>query len=149
MERIGDSPLAGTLTVGNGSLKPIIAIAARTMGSKHIPSASPSLFVRLQSRRAPRPGVTVSAIWGGTLKDNEVEPTISADFLPAALTAGTYQAAPKARIAGHGLTALPEKALQQLKKGVSATKLVVPVSWWRGIQLSQVSKHMSSLIAGL
>ncbi|MGW6792688.1 zinc-binding alcohol dehydrogenase family protein [Streptomyces chartreusis] len=126
VERIGDSPLAGTLAIGNGSLKPTIAIAARTTGGKRIASAMPSLLTRIQSWRAPRLGVTVSAIWGGTLKDNEIGPAIYADFLPTALASGTYQAAPEARVVGHGLATIPD-ALQQLKKGVSAKKLVVTV----------------------
>ncbi|MDQ0811912.1 NADPH:quinone reductase-like Zn-dependent oxidoreductase [Streptomyces sp. B3I7] len=124
VERIGESPLAGTLAIGNGSLKPTIAVAARTTGSKRVASAMPSLFVRMGARRASRLGVTVSGIWGGTLKDNEIGPAIYADFLPAALASGVFRAAPDASVVGHGLDAIPE-ALRQLKQGVSAKKLVV------------------------
>ncbi len=124
LRQIGDSPLAGVLAIGHGSLKPTIAIAARTTGSRRVASALPGLLVRLQSRRAPRLGVTVSGIWGGTLKDNEIGPAIYEDFLPAALASGTYRAAPEARVVGHGLSAVPD-ALKQLKKGGSAQKIVV------------------------
>jgi hypothetical protein len=68
----------------------------------------------------------VSGIWGGTLKDNEVGPGIYADFLPAALASGTYRAAPAALVVGEGLEQIPS-ALDQLRKGVSARKLVVRV----------------------
>jgi hypothetical protein len=68
----------------------------------------------------------VSGIWGGTLKDNEVGPAIYRDFLPLALASGAYRAEPKAIIAGHGLSEIPG-ALQQLRKGVSAKKLVVSI----------------------
>ena len=126
VDRIGDSPLAGTIAIGSGSLPPAVAIASRTTGSKHVASAQPGPLTRLRSRRARRLGVGVSAIWGGTLKDNEVGPAIYADFLPAALAAGAYRAAPDATVVGDGLARIPD-ALQQLRRGVSATKLVVTV----------------------
>ncbi|MEW2623881.1 zinc-binding alcohol dehydrogenase family protein [Streptomyces sp. NPDC048106] len=124
VERIGGSPLAGTLAIGSGSLAKTIAIAARTTGTKRIASAQPALFTHLAKRRARRLGIRVSSIWGGTLKDNEVGPAIYVGFLPAALATGAYRAAPDATVVGHGLAHIPE-ALRRLKDGVSARKLVV------------------------
>ena len=45
-------------------------------------------------------------------------------FLPAALADGTFLPVPEARVAGRGLEAL-QAAQDELKKGVSARKLVV------------------------
>jgi NADPH:quinone reductase-like Zn-dependent oxidoreductase len=126
LDRIGDSPLAGTLAIGSGSLAPAVAIAARTTGSKRVASAQPGPVTRIRSRRARRLGVRVTAIWGGTLKDNEVGPAIYVDFLPTALAAGAYRAAPDATVVGDGLARIPD-ALQRLRAGVSAQKLVVTV----------------------
>jgi len=121
---IGTAPLAGVLANGNGSLKPALEIAARTTGSKRVAASLPAPFVRLQQRTARRKQVQVSAIWGGSLESNEVGPAIYADFLPAALAAGSYTAAPDPIIAGHGLDQIPT-AMQRLKAGVSAGKVVV------------------------
>jgi hypothetical protein len=68
----------------------------------------------------------VSSIWGGSLKDNEVGPAIYADFLGPALATGAYRAAPDATVVGDGLVAIPA-ALQQLREGISLTKLVVTI----------------------
>jgi NADPH:quinone reductase-like Zn-dependent oxidoreductase len=126
VERIGDSPLAGTLAIGAGSLVPAVAIASRTTGGKRVASAQPERITRLRGPRARRPGVRVSGIWGNTLKDNEVGPAIYVDFLPAALATGAYRAAPDGTVVGHGLARIPD-ALRRLRDGVSATKLVVTV----------------------
>ncbi|MEU6431174.1 zinc-binding alcohol dehydrogenase family protein [Microbispora sp. NPDC046973] len=126
VDRIGDSPLAGTLAIGSGSLAPAVAIASRTTGGRRVASAQPGWLVRLRSSRARRLGVRVSGIWGGTLKDNEVGPAIYAGFLPAALATGAYRAAPDATVVGHGLARIPD-ALRRLRGGISATKLVVTV----------------------
>jgi NADPH:quinone reductase-like Zn-dependent oxidoreductase len=126
VDRIGDSPLAGTLAITPGSLQPAVKIASRTMGSKRVASARPGPLTQLRARRARRLGVEVSVIWGATLKDNEVGPAIYVDFLPAALAAGAYRAAPDAIVVGDGLARIPD-ALQQLRHGVSAQKLVVTV----------------------
>jgi NADPH:quinone reductase-like Zn-dependent oxidoreductase len=124
VDRIGDRPLAGALAIGRGSIGPTVAIAARARGSRRIAAAMPAWAIRLQARRAPRLGVAVTAIWGGTLRDNEVGPAIYTGFLPVALADDSYWAAPEATVAGHGLAAIPD-ALRQLRRGVSATKLVV------------------------
>ncbi|MFJ8541947.1 zinc-binding alcohol dehydrogenase family protein [Streptomyces sp. NPDC093586] len=126
VERIGDSPLAGTLAIGSGSIRKAIAIAARTAGSKRVASARTAPIARVEGWRAPLLGVRVSGIWGGTLKDNEVGPAIYTGFLPTALATGAYRAAPDAIVVGDGLASIPD-ALRRLKDGVSAKKLVVTV----------------------
>ena len=126
VDLIGGSPLAGTLAITPGSLPPAVKIASRAAGSKRVASARPGPLTRLRARHARQLGVRVSTVWGSTLKDNEVGPAIYAGFLPAALAAGAYRAAPDASVVGHGLASIPV-ALQQLRDGVSATKLVVTV----------------------
>ena len=126
VDRIGDSPLAGTLAITPGSLPPAVKIASRVAGRKRVASARPGPLTQLRARHARRLGVQVSIIWGSTLKDNKVGPAIYTDFLPAALTAGAYRAAPDATVVGDGLARIPA-VVQQLRDGVSATKLVVTV----------------------
>jgi NADPH:quinone reductase-like Zn-dependent oxidoreductase len=123
---IGDSPLAGTLAIGSGSVPKTLTVAASTNGSKRIAAAQPALMTRLQLLTRRRHGVHVSAIWGGTLKDNEVGPGIYVDYLPAALEAKAFRAAPEAVVAGEGLAQIPA-AIDQLKKGLSARKIVVKI----------------------
>jgi NADPH:quinone reductase-like Zn-dependent oxidoreductase len=125
---IGDSPLAGVLAIGAGSLRAGIALSAGTTGSRRVAAAQPGALTRLQSLvfGARRRGVRVSGIWGDTLKDNEVGPAIYNDFLPAALSDGRYQAAPRPLVAGTGLEAIPD-ALRRLRAGVSAQKVVVTI----------------------
>jgi len=126
VEAIGERPLAGILAVTRGSVVPAVAIAQRTTGTRRIAAAQPALMTRVQLLRSRPRGVSVSAIWGGTLKDNEVGPGIYVDFLPSALASGAYRAAPRAVVVGDGLKHIPG-AIDQLGKGVSAKKLVVQV----------------------
>jgi NADPH:quinone reductase-like Zn-dependent oxidoreductase len=123
---IGDAPLAGILAVTQGSVPPAVAIAKRTTGPRRIAAAQPALMTRIQLLRSRPRGTSVSAIWGATLKDNEVGPATYVDFLPAALAAGIYRAAPEAVLVGDGLNQIPA-AIEQLGKGVSAKKLVVRI----------------------
>ncbi|WP_207768429.1 zinc-binding alcohol dehydrogenase family protein [Mycobacterium ahvazicum] len=117
VEWIGDRELAGTLAIGHQSVEAGIAIASRTSGSKRVASVMPSPTTQ-------HGDVSVSGIWGGSLKDNEVGPGIYVEFLPAALANGSYRAAPPATIVGEGLARIPD-AFQRLMAGVSAAKLVV------------------------
>ncbi len=121
---LGDSPLAGTLAIGSGSLPPTLSIASKVPGTRRVASGSPSPITRLRSAWVRHQGIQLSGIWGGTLKDNEVGPGIYADFLPAALASGTFRAAPEAVVVGEGLDQIPS-AIDQLRRGVSAKKLVV------------------------
>jgi NADPH:quinone reductase-like Zn-dependent oxidoreductase len=126
IDALGDSPLAGTIAIGSGSLSPALSIASRAPGRRRVVSASPSPITRLRSAWVRRRGVQLTGIWGGTLKDNEVGPGIYVDFLPAALASGTYRTAPEAVVVGAGLDQIPD-AIRQLRQGVSAKKLVVRV----------------------
>jgi NADPH:quinone reductase-like Zn-dependent oxidoreductase len=125
VRELGDSPLAGILAIGSGSLPAALSIASKVPGRKRVATAQPQL-IRLRTALHRSQGIHVSGIWGGTLKDNEVGPGIYADFLPAALASGAYRAAPEALVVGEGLEQIPS-ALDQLRKGVSARKLVVRV----------------------
>ncbi|KAL2012852.1 hypothetical protein VTN00DRAFT_377 [Thermoascus crustaceus] len=69
-------------------------------------------------------GVSTKFIFASDLKDNEVSQAIYVDFLPKALAAGTYTCAPDPEVVGKGLENI-QPALEILKKGVSAKKLVV------------------------
>jgi NADPH:quinone reductase-like Zn-dependent oxidoreductase len=124
VDAIGNSPLAGTLAIGNGSLARTLPIASKVPGSQRIAAAQPAVLTRVQSLWQRRNGVHVSSIWGDSLINNEVGPGIYVDFLPAALAKGAYRAAPDAVVVGTGLDKIPA-ALEQLRKGVSAQKLVV------------------------
>lgn len=124
IDALDDSPLAGALAIGSGSLSPTTSIASKAPGRRRVATAQSALITRIQSLWSRHSDVHVSSIWGGTLKDNEVGPGIYVDFLPAALATGTYHAAPEAVLVGEGLDQIP-KAIDQLRKGVSAKKLVV------------------------
>jgi NADPH:quinone reductase-like Zn-dependent oxidoreductase len=121
---IGASPLAGTIAIGSGSVTPTMKVAARTTGSRRVASAMPGPLTSIPALLTRAPGVHVSQIWGASLKDNEVGPAIFVDFLPGALASGSYRAEPPAVIVGEGLAAIPS-AIERLKAGVSASKLVV------------------------
>lgn len=72
----------------------------------------------------PPEGVTVKRIFGTTLKDNFVGPAIYEDFLPKALESGSFVPSPSPKVVGEGLESL-QKAVDEMGKGVSASKLVV------------------------
>ncbi|KAL4783591.1 chaperonin 10-like protein [Aspergillus varians] len=69
-------------------------------------------------------GVSVKRIFGSTLKDNEVGKAIYEDFLPKALEAKSYLAAPEPLVVGSGLGSIQE-AVDVQAKGTSARKVVV------------------------
>jgi hypothetical protein len=69
-------------------------------------------------------GIRAKLVNGATLRNNEVSKVVYEDFLPAALAAGTYQAAPEPRVVGHGLQHIQD-ALDAQLEGVSAAKIVV------------------------
>ncbi|PRY36688.1 NADPH:quinone reductase-like Zn-dependent oxidoreductase [Umezawaea tangerina] len=123
---IGGSPLAGTLAIGSGSVPKTLAVASRVPGRRRIAAAQPAFATRAQLLLRRRHGVHVSAIWGGTLKDNEVGPAIYRDYLPTALATKTFRAAPEAVVVGDGLDRIPV-ALDRIRRGVSAQKLVVRI----------------------
>jgi NADPH:quinone reductase-like Zn-dependent oxidoreductase len=75
-------------------------------------------------RRCRRQGIRAKMVNGATLRANEVSKAVYEDFLPAALAAGQYQAAPEPRVVGHGLQHI-QAALDAQLQGVSAAKIVV------------------------
>jgi NADPH:quinone reductase-like Zn-dependent oxidoreductase len=75
----------------------------------------------------PPETVEVAAIAGTSLRDDDVGPMIYCDFLPAALVAGRYVAAPAPKIAGRGLGAF-QHAVDAQRAGISGYKLVVDLS---------------------
>jgi hypothetical protein len=58
------------------------------------------------------------------LLEKRIGKGVYVDFLPEALRTGQLKPAPEAKVVGHGLESLQE-GIDQIKKGVSATKLVV------------------------
>jgi len=72
-------------------------------------------------------GIRAKFVWGSSLMTNEVGPMLWSDFLPAALADGRYQAAPTAEVVGVGLEQV-QPALDTLRRGVSARKLVVSLT---------------------
>jgi len=108
--------LAGTLHA-TGSMTDCLAVVSRCEGSRRVAATLPP--------PEDRPiGVDATQIFGTALREDEVGPMIYRDFLPHALATGSFVAAPAARIVGSGLGALQD-ALQALKDGVSAAKIVV------------------------
>ena len=71
-----------------------------------------------------RHGVGWKFVLGTKPAENEVGPALYNDFLPVALQSGQFKALPEAQVVGHGLGKIQE-AMDTLKKGVSAKKLVV------------------------
>jgi NADPH:quinone reductase-like Zn-dependent oxidoreductase len=74
--------------------------------------------------RCRRQGIRATMVNGATLRANEVSKAVYEDFLPAALAAGAYRAAPEPRVVGHGLQHI-QAALDAQLNGVSAAKIVV------------------------
>ena len=124
VRRIGTTPVAGGFAIGNGSLRPVADVIRRTSGAKRVAAAQPGPVTRLQALTTAHRGVTISGVWGGTLKDNAVGPAIYVDFLPGALATGAYRAEPPATVVGRGLEAIPT-ALERVRSGISAGKYVV------------------------
>ena len=115
--------VAGIMAIGAHALGPCLKLATTT-GAVRVASSQPTPLTRLRARQVRRRGITLTAIWGASLKDNDIGKTIYADFLPDALADGRFRAAPEALVVGDGLQALPA-ALERLGQGVSARKVVV------------------------
>lgn len=111
--------LAGTLHA-TGGMDDCFAVVARCEGSRRVAAT----LAPPEDRPA---AVEATHIFGTMLKDDEVGPMIYRDFLPQALATRTFVPAPPAKILGHGLKTL-QAALEVLKAGISATKVVVTLS---------------------
>ncbi|MGK2911507.1 MAG: zinc-binding alcohol dehydrogenase family protein [Sphingobium sp.] len=113
---LGGRRLAGTLHA-TGNMAECLAVVSRCEGTRRVAATLPP--------PEDQPvGVEATPIFGTALREDEVGPMIYRDFLPHALATGNFVAAPAARIVGSGLEAL-QGALQALKGGVSAAKIVV------------------------
>jgi len=139
---------AGAIAIGFGSVEACLDIVYASKGDKFVAIASPSvsfdnaprgairalwlipvlgslLAASLVMKWKSRMGkVRTKFIFGSTLVANEVGPLIYRDFLPKALAEGRYVAAPDPLVVGRGLGQL-EAAMETLRKGVSARKVVV------------------------
>lgn len=75
-----------------------------------------------------RHGIRSNIVVGTTLEGNELGRAIYEDFLPRALATGRFVAAPEPEVVGRGLEFV-QTALDRLKRGVSAKKLVVEIGY--------------------
>ncbi|KAK8023616.1 Zinc-binding dehydrogenase [Apiospora rasikravindrae] len=76
--------------------------------------------------KSVRHGIKSNVVVGTTLEANEVSKAIYEDFLPRALATGQFVAAPEPEVVGKGLEFV-QTALDTLRRGVSAKKLVVEI----------------------
>lgn len=74
--------------------------------------------------RARRAGIRTAFIWGSSLRDDAVGPTLWGEILPRGLADGTLRAVPEPLVVGTGLGAV-QGALDRQRAGVSAQKVVV------------------------
>lgn len=138
--------IAGAFAIGDGSLEACIDIVGASHGRKFISQASvpqpkevPPKGLNLVSfiagflwfsvstfLQCKVKGIGAKFIWGDDLMANDVGAAIYEHFLPEALASGRYKAAPEPMVIGEGLDKIQE-ALDTVKKGVSAKKVVVKV----------------------
>ena len=135
--------LAGALTAGRGGAEAFLQVFPKCTGNKVIamanfpmPDPMPTRFVLPKIMFAFvswtiahkislwRTGSSSNFIWGVPKPEGGVGQAVYEQFLPQALTKGSYTCAPEALVVGHGLESL-QAACDQQKKGVSAKKLVV------------------------
>jgi NADPH:quinone reductase-like Zn-dependent oxidoreductase len=143
---------AGALAIGAGSAGRCVDIVGACTGDKFVTTVSaavaldalpdgtggrgigfsqliPVMFQMLGSTaslalKARMRRVRTKFVIGDTLVNNEVGRAIYVDFLPKALAAGRYIAAPDPLVVGRGLDCI-QAAFELQKKGVSAQKVVV------------------------
>lgn len=107
---------AGAFAIGAGSPEFCVEVVSKTQGRKFVASA----FRQIGEPK----NVGIKFIFGSDLQHNEVGPAIYEAFLPKALVAGSFVAAPEPQVVGKGLVSI-QGGLDKLKAGVSATKLVI------------------------
>ncbi|MGA6974238.1 MAG: zinc-binding alcohol dehydrogenase family protein [Candidatus Binatus sp.] len=143
---------AGAMAIGAGSAGPCVDIVHACKGDKFVTRVSapigldalpdgtdgrgvgfrqliPLIFQLLGASafmefKARMRRVRSKFVIGDTLVNNEVGKAIYVDFLPKALAAGQYVAAPNPYVVGRGLDCI-QTAFDVQKKGVSAQKVVV------------------------
>jgi hypothetical protein len=69
-------------------------------------------------------GVTLTKIFGVTLRDNGIGKAVYADYLPQALASGAFIPSPEPLVQGKGLEHV-QAGVDRLMEGVSAAKVVV------------------------
>ena len=84
-------------------------------------------FVATTKRGHPDPpeGVKMKSLFALTIKDNKVGQAVYQDYLPKALKAGSFVAAPEPIVVGKGLESVQEGVDRYSKGGISANKLVI------------------------
>lgn len=122
--RLHSARLAGILAIGTGSLARTLQIVRHLNTQPHIASVYPSPITAATGRLAQRWSIGVSGIWAGSIAHDDIGPTLFTDLLPTSLADETYRSAPPYELAGRGLAGIPA-ALDRLKRGVSARKIVV------------------------
>lgn len=144
IELLRDKKLAGTIAIGDGSMEACVKVVGASPGVKFIAQASlpmpsqipptgfnmvsfiarflwfkVSTFVNCKVKR-----IGYKFIWGDDVMANDVGRAVYEDFLPKALAEERYVCAPEPLVIGTGLEHIQE-ALDLIKEGVSAQKLVV------------------------
>ncbi|KAJ2987904.1 hypothetical protein NUW58_g4253 [Xylaria curta] len=110
--------LAGVMDcIGAAAWAICVDVALKTPGNK---------FVATTKRGFPDPpeGVNLQAVFGLTIRADEIGKAIYEDFLPKALETGAYKPAPEPLMAGQGLASI-QAAVDLQRAGVSAQKIVV------------------------
>jgi len=132
--------LAGALAIGTGSAALCVDIVHACTGNKFISTVSQSVSlesgmtvrlvlklvssnIALQVMCRTR-HIRTKAVFGSTLKGNEVGKVIYEDFLPQALADGRYVAAPEPYVVGEGLACV-QTGLDIQRAGISAKKVAV------------------------
>lgn len=126
LHTLGRRRLVGSLAIGHGALSHVLLIVTRSTGTKRIASTSPDPLSRVRAVVARLRGIQVTSIWGGTPVQSRVGPAIFGDFLPVALAERRFRPAPEPAVFGTGLHQVPA-ALDALRRGVSASKIVVTI----------------------
>jgi NADPH:quinone reductase-like Zn-dependent oxidoreductase len=103
-----------------GDMADTFEVMRRSEGRRFVTATTP-IQVELPAT------VEAAAIFGTSLRDDEVGPMIYRDFLPDALATGSYVAAPGPKVVGRGLEAF-QVALDAQRAGISGSKLVVDLS---------------------
>ncbi|KAF3018354.1 hypothetical protein E8E15_007087 [Penicillium rubens] len=136
--------VVGAIAIGKNSTEPCMAILARSIGSKLVarakfpfPESIPTtIFQKVRSMAASmrsnlrikiwtkRCGVKTKFISDTSAAHTELGAMVYNEFLPGALAAGVFVAAPKPRVVGKGLDRI-QSAMDCHMRGVSAQKVVV------------------------
>ena len=134
---------AGAISIGSRAAENCLDVLNKCKGNKFISMASypipqppPKNFVLLSIAasymtgmaniwvKSKTRGIRTNFIFGSSLLYNEVGKAIYGDFLPKALAAGVYIAAPDPQVIGKGLEYI-QTGYELQRKGVSAKKIVV------------------------